>query len=274
MIVAASQLTEEGYRGGFIVAGVVDEEGKGRGVKNIIEEGTAGDVDYAVFGEPTNVDTLTTGYKGSLLLDVTCTTETGHSSAPWLFDNSVERGFEVWNLLKGLRMPQERPESRFHSISYCLQAINGGGEGSTVPSRCDMRIGIRIPPAITVDKLLDEILCLIDGYRYRNPSVEVSAEMRDSTEAYASDTRSPLVRSLSQAIWEIKGKRVRLVNRTGTGDMNNFGNSTGIPSVTYGPGDPHLDHTNKEHIIIGEYLESIKILKKGFKNLSKHFHPS
>lgn len=270
MIIAASQLAREGYEGGILVVGAVDEEGKGRGVKHLVREGL--DVDYAIFGEPTDVGTMTVGYKGSLLLKITCETETGHSSAPWLFENAVEKAIEIWSLIKDHVTPRERPESRFHSLSTCLRRIKGGEVYSVVPPRCEVHIEMRIPPSLTVDQLRTEVFRLIDGYRAENPAVGVEVEVEDYTEPYMADKSFLPVRALSYAIWKTRGTPARLINKTGTGDMNVFGSYTGKPSVTYGPGDPHLDHTPNEHISLSDYLESITVLKEGLRRLYELHH--
>lgn len=270
MIIAASQLVREGYKGEILVVGAVDEEGKGLGVKHLVEEGL--DVDYAIFGEPTDVGTVTVGYKGSLLFKITCETETGHSSAPWFFENAVEKAIEICNLIKSLKMPQERPESRFHSLSSCLRRIKGGGGGSIVPPQCEAHMEMRIPPSITVEQLRTEVSRLIDDYRAENPAVKVELKVEDYTEPYIAHKRSKLVQALSQAIWKFRGTRTRLINKTGTGDMNVFGHSTGKPAVTYGPGDSHLDYTLHEHISFTDYRESIIVLKEALKKLYELHH--
>jgi LysW-gamma-L-lysine carboxypeptidase len=268
MICAAAQLIEEGYEGGLVVAGVVDEEGRNIGIERLIERRL--DVDYAVFGEPTDVDTVTVGYKGGLLFKVTCETETGHSSASWLFENAVEKGFEVWGLIKGLRMPQEDMESRFHSLSACLMRMEGGRRGSVVPDRCEMQIGFRIPPAISVGQLQSVVVGVIYGYSKDNPSVRVAVEVLDSTEPYVAEKRSPLVRAFARAIWKRRGVRAKLVKKTGTGDMNNYGLASDTPVVTYGPGDAHLDHTPHEKVSVEDYLESIEVLKETVRILHEN----
>ena len=58
-----------------------------------------------------------------------------------------------------------------------------------------------------------------------------------------------------------------VLRKTGTGDMNIFGNITGIPVVTYGPGNSQLDHTPHEHINIQDYLESIRIYQEAASKL-------
>ena len=267
LVMAASRLVEEGHPGSLVVVGVVDEEGRNAGVENLIRDGL--DADYAIFGEPTNVDTITVGYKGGILLKVDIETETGHSSAPWLYENSIEKAMEIWSLVSSLRLSEEDPESRFHSISYCLRQVRGGGISTVVPSSCQALIGARIPPSLSVDRLSAEILALIDAYREDNPDVKVSTEIIDHTEPYLSDKRSPLVRALSRSIWRNRGAKVGLINKTGTGDMNIFGRATGTPTITYGPGNPHLDHTPHECIGIQDYLDSITVLKGALADLPR-----
>jgi LysW-gamma-L-lysine carboxypeptidase len=265
MIVAASQLIDEGFEGSLVVVGAVDEEGRNTGIRHLIDEGM--EADYAIFGEPTGVDTITVGYRGGLLLRVTCETETGHSSAPWLYENAIEEAMAVWGLIKSIRLPQESSDSHFHSTSSCLRRIEGGGESSVVPGRCEVLVETRIPPPITVDQLHGEISRLIESHQRERPEVKIGVEVLDQSEPYVADRRSQLVRALSRSIWRSRGVTVKLVNKTGTGDMNLYGHATGRPVVTYGPGDPHLDHTPQESISIRDYLDSISVLKGALRSL-------
>ncbi len=265
LVMAASELIEEGFHARLVVIGVVDEEGKNRGIKKFLESGLM--ADYAVFGEPTNVDTITIGYKGSFLVKVFCETETGHSSAPWLYENSIEKVLEVWNLIKNIRFPEEDSESRFNSLSFCLRGIKGGEIGSIVPSSCEALIEIRIPPSISVKKLEKAVFNRLSEYKKKSPEVNVDIQILDHTEPYMSDRKSPLVKAFSRSIWKTRGMKVGLINKTGTGDMNIYGRSTGAPTITYGPGNSHLDHTRDEHILIQDYLDSIVVIKEGLKEL-------
>jgi LysW-gamma-L-lysine carboxypeptidase len=267
LVMAASGLVEEEYPGSLVVVGAVDEEGMNAGVENLVQDGV--EADYAIFGEPTNVDTITVGYKGGLLLKIDCETETGHSSAPWLFKNAIEKAMDIWYQISSLRLPEEDPESKFNSVSYSLRRIEGGGTSSVIPSSCQILIEARIPPSITVDRLCGELLTLIGAYRIDNPDVNVYAEIMDDTEPYLSDKKSPMVRALSRSIWKNRGVKVGLINKTGTGDMNIYGRATGTPSITYGPGDPHLDHTPHECIGVQDYLDSITVLKGAIADLPR-----
>jgi len=265
MIVASSLLAKKGLSNKLLVVGVVEEEGTSRGIKHFIRSGIT--PDYAIFGEPSGVENIIIGYKGSLHLRITCKTETGHSAAPWLFDNAVEKAFEIWEMIRKLHLPKEKLESRFYSLTSCLTRINGGEEASTVPSNCDMHLDVRIPPQLTTQEVLDEINKVIEQYQSGNTKVNVEVKVEDLTNPFEIDPRSLVVRAISWSIRRVRHKPATLLRKTGTGDMNMLGRAMQIPIVTYGPGNSHLDHTSNENIDIQEYLDSIQVYQEAILRL-------
>ena len=265
MVVASSLILKEKFPGKVVVAGLVDEEGEGKGVKHLIAKKVQ--ADYTIFGEPSGVDNITIAYKGSLHLKITCETKTGHSSAPWLFDNAVEKAFEFWNAIRSIRFSQERPESRFYSLTSCMTGIKGGNASSTVPSKCEFHVDFRIPPQLTPQEVFKEVEEAARKYQVDNEGVDVNIMIEDSNTSFEADKNSLLVRAISVAIKKVRNKSATLVRKTGTGDMNLFGNETKIPVITYGPGNSHLDHTPDEWIDVKEYLDSINVYYEGLKRL-------
>jgi LysW-gamma-L-lysine carboxypeptidase len=260
MIVASSALAKKGLSNRILVVGVVEEEGTSRGIKHFIKKGVPSD--YAIFGEPSGVENIIIGYKGSLHFRIVCETETGHSSAPWLFENAVEKAFEIWGTIQNLHLPQEKLESRFYSITSCLTKIAGGEEASIVPAKCDIHVDIRIPPQLTTQEVCDEVQKMIRQYQIAHPKVKVEVKVEDRSEPVEIDSRSPIVRALSWSIRKVRHKPATLLRKTGTGDMNVLTRSMQIPVVTYGPGNSHLDHTPNENIDIQEYLDSIQVYQE------------
>ncbi len=265
MIIASSTLANLGLSNKIIVAGVVDEEGSSKGIKHLIKEETF--YDYAIFGEPSGVEKITIGYKGSLRLKITCETKTGHSAAPWLYENAVEKAFEIWKKINTLHLPQERLGSRFYSISSCITKIKGGEAASMVPSKCDIHLDLRVPPQFTSKQVFHEVNEIIKQYQTANPKVLVEMKIKDLTNPFEVDRHSPIVRALSWSIRKLRHKPATLLRKTGTGDMNVLGRAKGIPVVTYGPGDSRLDHTPNEHIDIQEYLDSIQVYQEAITKL-------
>jgi len=267
IIVAASRAAQV-FNGVLVVACVTDEEGQNQGIRNIVKNDP--EFDYAIFGEPTNVDTITVGYKGNVSFKVVCETVTGHSSAPWLFENSAEKVIEIWSEIKALNtLPVNG--SYFNSVSACLKRIQGGQESNIVPPWGEIQIDMRFPPNITAQSLEDQVTRILQRFRDNNPKVSVSYERIDYSEPYLSPNRTLLVKALSSAIYRLRGTHVRLINRTGTGDMNVFGHATGVPCVTYGPGDSHYDHTQNEQIKLDDYLDGVEVLTKAILLIGEYY---
>jgi len=265
MILAAHFSADKVSTGKILVAGVVEEEKSSKGVKNLIKKGLS--ASYAVFGEPSGVENIIIGYKGSLRLKITCKTQTGHSAAPWLFENSIEKTFEIWKIIKEMRFPNEDLKSYFYSVTSCLIGLKGGGPTSKVPSKCEALIDIRVPPHLTCLQVYNEIAKKVAHYQAANSKVMIDMKIVNSTEPFETDKKNPLVRALSSAIRKVRRKTPILIRKTGTGDMNLLGKALKIPVVAYGPGNSSLDHTPLECIDIKEYISSIEILQEFLKKL-------
>jgi len=266
MIVAASTFVNGGFPGKILVVGVVDEEKGGSGIQYFVEEGIQ--PDYAIFGEPSGLEKVVFGYKGILTVKVIVETPSGHSAAPWLFDNAIEKAMEFWRQINKLHMREEKLKSRFYSITSCLTGIKGGNStASFIPSNCEILIQLRIPPQLSPEQVFDEVKRKIDRYKATNPKVKVTLETVDVAKAFEADRRSVIVRALAWGIRKTTLNYASFSRKTGTGDMNVLGNALKIPVVTYGPGDSRLDHTPNEHINIQEYLDSIEVLRKTLTKL-------
>jgi LysW-gamma-L-lysine carboxypeptidase len=266
MIVAASNFAEGNFPGKILVVGVVDEEGSGKGIQHFVEEGIQ--PDFAIFGEPSGLEKVVFGYKGILTVKVTVETPSGHSAAPWLFDNAIEKAMDFWKQINKLHLREEKLKSRFYSITSCLTGIKGGNtSASFIPSYCEILVQLRIPPQLTPEQVFEEVKRKIDRYKATNPKVTVAIEKVDVAKAFEADRRSVIVRALAWGIRKTTLNYASFSRKTGTGDMNVLGNTLKIPVVTYGPGDSRLDHTPNEHIDIQEYLDSIEVLKKTLTKL-------
>jgi LysW-gamma-L-lysine carboxypeptidase len=268
MIIAAATLARESaLQARVLVVGAVEEEATSKGIKHIIEQGLQ--ADYAIFGEPSGVENITIGYKGSLHLKITCKTETGHSSSPWFYENALEKAFELWQQIRNAYPSVEEQESPFHAVTACLVKLAGGKGVSKVPSECEMRVDIRVPSQFTVAQVFNVIESVIKQWQDANPKVQVKVAIIDQNEAFEVAKNSLLVRAVSYAIRKVLNKPATLLRKTGTGDMNILGRAMNIPIVTYGPGDSHLDHTKDEHIDISEYLAGIEVYKETILKLSE-----
>jgi LysW-gamma-L-lysine carboxypeptidase len=265
---AASFAQSQNIKAKIIVASVVEEEATSRGIKHLIKDGIS--ADYAIFGEPSGVGNITIGYKGNIHIRIVCKTKTGHSSTPWLYENAIEKAYELWQKIKKSIPPVvETQKSPFHAVTACLTKIRGGKANSVIPFEGEIHLDVRVPPDFTSAQVFDEIRKVIEEYQVENPKVEVLVSLLDSNEPFEVDKRSPLVKAVASSIRNVLKKPAVLLRKTGTGDMNILGGALNVPIVTYGPGDSHLDHTIDEHIIISEYLASIQVYEKTIYTLAE-----
>jgi len=268
MVMAAAEVAKEPtFKGKVLLASVVEEEATSRGVRHMITQGIQ--ADYAIFGEPSGVENITIGYKGQIQLKVICKTQTGHSSTPWLYENAIENAYDLWLQIKNSYPPVEKAESPFNAVTACLTKINGGKATSVIPFEVEMFVDIRVPPQFTTLQVVHETQNVIARYQEANPKVNVKSSVEDTVEPFEVNKTSPLVHALSSSVRKVLNKPATLLRKTGTGDMNILGKAMNLPIVTYGPGDSHLDHTLDEHIVIGEYLDSIQVFKETLLRLSE-----
>ncbi len=130
-----------------------------------------------------------------------------------------------------------------------------------------MEIGFRVPPSVNGDKLFNKVEEVVKNFN--SDTIEAELTLIEQSTPYVADSKSKLVKAFTRAIYKQTKETVTLVKKSGTGDMNYYGSTTGVPCITYGPGDPHLDHTDEEQIRIGYYLRSIEITKEALLALDK-----
>ncbi|MEM2936422.1 MAG: M20/M25/M40 family metallo-hydrolase [Candidatus Bathyarchaeia archaeon] len=264
MIIAASELIDQTTEGRIIVAGVVDEEGRGKGIRQILQDGI--NVDYALFGEPSGVGNITIGYRGRLGVRVLCETEAGHASIPNAFRNAIEKAYGLWQKI-GAWTEEKKGPSLYDSVTASLTGIRGGGVSNVTPRRCTLLMDIRLPPSTSCQKTMDQIDALIRQYGQENPEIRIKVAVKDRIEPFVADEDSAPVKALMKAIEETVGVPAKLLRKTGTGDMNLFAEKMRAPVATYGPGNSRLSHTSKEYIEIKEYLTSIQVYRKTVERL-------
>jgi LysW-gamma-L-lysine carboxypeptidase len=266
MIVAASKLKDK-FSGRILLLAVVDEESHSTGMKNFLKSDSF-DLDYAVFGEPSNTENIVIGYKGFIRLALRCATKAGHSAAPWTSENAIEKGMELWSLLKKGFADFGDRESRFHSVTGSLTSIGGGSSANVIPSECTLTLDVRVPPELDSARVLNNVSETVKSYLDDNSGVSVDLEVVDQINACLMNADSMLSQSFSWAIRKVRRKNPAFLKKTGTSDMNLLASKIRIPMVAYGPGDSRLDHTTEEEITIEDYLAAIEIYEQALERLA------
>lgn len=254
MMLALSRLSKEEIKGRVLLAAVVDEEGQSIGMRHLLKSGIK--ARYAVVGEPSGNNRVVIAYKGSLSLAVRVRGRGGHVAAAPLYENAIEKAIDFFRLLKG--GVEVKKQSLFYSTNINILKIHGG-RGSRIPDRCEMLVNIRFPPGRVCGEILNE------ASRCASRLEGVDLRVIDCTEAYESSKSSKIALSLLRAVKKIRGETAKFSRKTGTSDMNLM--PSGVEAVSFGPGDPTLEHTDREAIDIGEFLEAIDIYEQIVREL-------
>jgi len=266
MISAAAMLKPKIHDAGkIVVAGVVDEEGKARGIRQLIREDL--NVNCAIFGEPSGLRNITFAYKGRVYMQILCRSSTGHVGAQHLFINAIEAAYDLWMRLRDLSDRYRSPHGIFYSLSSLLTRISSKRTYGGVPDECLLEIDLRLPPRFSSEMAVRLIKDAVEEFLEEKRGISVSLRVIDRIEPFVARRDTVVIESLKRAILEIAGEPARLIRKTGTGDMNIFGNEKNIPVATYGPGDSRLSHTRCEYIELSDYLTSIQIYKRALEEI-------
>ncbi len=264
--------------GKVIFAGIVKEETSLEGMEEIFKSDIL--PDYSVFGEPTNSDRICYAYKGRLWITVKVSTDTGHVASSWNYTNAVEVCLEIWNHIKLIsedlsaysRAVLEEADF-FNSIIANLTRITGGEIANCVPAECEMDIDIRFPPTIKADSIIDILNFFIKKLKTKY-EYSINIDIKSKIEAYELDQGNMLIGALRWAIFQSTDKKPVLIKKTGTTFSNMIANHYKIPVITYGPGDPKLEHTNDEYIEIEDFIQAIETYQKFIPKLKEMYDKS
>ena len=275
---------EEHDIGKIVFAGIVREEDSLIGIQEFFKSDIK--PDFSIFGEPTKINQICIGYKGRLCIGFRVSTKTGHVASSWQYVNSIEIALEIWNIIKGTcwKLTEQycstnKAKKYFNKIIPNLSIIAGGQYTNCVPSTCEMHVDIRFPPEIHSQVIITEIRKGILDFKQvyeKDVSGEFKVQENISSliEGYEISGNEVIVGALRWAIFKTIKEKPILIKKTGTTFINQIGIEFKVPSITYGPGDPRLEHTNEEFIEIKEYERCVEILPKFILKVNENYKKS
>ena len=235
-------------------AGLVEEEGASKGMRNLLKNGIK--AKYAIFGEPSENTRIVIAYRGSMALNVKIKGKSGHVAASPLYENAIEKAFSLYENIK--KVVEVKNDSLFRSCNVIITSLYGGEPGK-IPGNCEMMLNIRFPPGYTSKQIIKKINT--ESKKFSGVKIEIL----DSNEPYETNKHSSLAISAIRSIWKATNERAKFSRKTGTGDMNLLPKK--IEAISIGPGNPLFEHTDNEQIKIDEYLQAIDIFEYMIKDL-------
>jgi [amino group carrier protein]-lysine/ornithine hydrolase len=235
----------------IIVAGASQEEQHGIGGQILAEKFQ--NPSAVIVGEPSGVDGITLGYKGTFTMEFFKRKVSMHSAND-SEKNVIEEAIEFTQKIKEFCDKFNESKSVWEGLQqrvakFTFDEVNG-------VEQVKVRVKFRTPLGFDSAELKKVV-----GENKNGGEISY-LQSWGSEEACLSPKNSSLTRAFIAAIRAEGGKPVFKV-KTGTADMNTFAKAfPNTPIVSYGPGDSNLDHTPDEHLDMGDFDKAVKVLTK------------
>jgi acetylornithine deacetylase len=242
-----------------VLAAVMDEEHRYRGVTALLERGEP--FAAAIVGEPTELD-LVVAHKGCVRFSVTTHGRACHSSNPWEGENAIMGMAGLLDFIRHEIEPEALAKShpRVGPATACVSLISGGSAINAVPAACTVHLDRRTLPG-------EEPLAVWADYRDRlqafAPGKITVNEPYVVDYAMDTDPAAPVVRALENAVRDTgRPTAVRGVSY-GT-DASKLARA-GIPSVVFGPGSIQQAHSAEEWVELRQVEAAAAILARAIR---------
>jgi succinyl-diaminopimelate desuccinylase len=223
MMLAVADLAE-GLDGVVVELIVVPDEERSEPGENctqlMVHDGLR--ADFVVCGEPTDMR-VGVQAKGVLMMRVDVAGTAAHGATPWLGDNAVLRGIDMYRRIATLPFARESAPL-FERPSINLGRIQGGDAVNKVPDHVRMDVDVRYLPGQSPDEVLAQIL-----------SLEPRARIEVLLERPPADV--PPDHLFVQTLLDAAGRHepsATSVGRDGASDAVAF-LEVGVPAVEFGP---------------------------------------
>ncbi len=244
----------------IVLAAVVDEEHKHRGVRALIDSGFRADA--AIVGEPTDMDVVIAN-KGCVRFHVVTRGRTAHSSRAHEGANAIVMMARVILALDSLGQSYK---SRVHPLAgrplLTVSVVRGGQAVNIVPDRCVIDVDRRMIPGEDAGEVMVEIISAVEDLKVKYPEVDVESggpySMYPPMEV-ASDER---VVSCLTAACSASGQPTQLKRAPFGTDASILNAFAHIPAVVFGPGSIAQAHTDNEWIDIAQVCRAARILQE------------
>lgn len=158
-ITAATPFANTKPKRPLTILGTADEESSMSGARSISRE-TINHSRFAVIGEPTNLKAITR-HKGIMMLSLTITGHSGHSSNPELGNNALDGSGIAIELLSKFRsdMANNYQDTQFevHYPTLNLGCIHGGDNPNRICDHVELSFDLRILPGMNSLAIVEQL---------------------------------------------------------------------------------------------------------------------
>jgi acetylornithine deacetylase len=211
---------------------------------------------HVVIGEPTGLRVVR-AHKGMVRLRLDFTGRAAHSGYPHLGRSAIEPAARAIVALSVLRreLEAERPPNGevFPDVPFValnVGTVAGGSAANVIPDRCEVHLGIRVLPGMTVDEIAGRVHAAVAGAVDEPFALEPVSE----SPAMLLDPDAPIHRSLCEAVGQRGSHSVMFASDAG------WLQRAGFESVLFGPGSIEVAHQPNESLPVAEFRRAGELL--------------
>jgi acetylornithine deacetylase len=211
---------------------------------------------HVVIGEPTALRVVR-AHKGMVRLRLEFTGRAAHSGYPHLGRSAIEPAARAIVALSMLRreLEAERPPhgDAFPDVPFValnVGTVAGGSAANVIPDRCEIHLGIRVLPGMTVDDVAARVQAAVAGAVEEPFALEPVSE----SPAMLLDSDAPIHRALCEAVGQRESHSVMFASDAG------WLQRAGFVSVLFGPGSIEVAHQSNEFLPVEEFRRAGEVL--------------
>jgi acetylornithine deacetylase len=211
---------------------------------------------HVVIGEPTALRVVR-AHKGMVRLRLEFTGRAAHSGYPHLGRSAIEPAARAIVALSVLRrdLEAERPPhgDAFPDVPFValnVGTVAGGSAANVIPDRCEIQLGIRVLPGMTVDHVAARVRAAVAGAVEEPFALEPVSE----SPAMLLDPDAPIHRALCEAVGQREWHSVMFASDAG------WLQRAGFESVLFGPGSIEVAHQPNEFLPVAEFRRAGEVL--------------
>ena len=266
LIAKSFRRTDQPWIGKLRLGIVCDEEGMMIGIKHLIKNGYADDVDACLIPEPEE-NNLCISMKGAIRAIVRVKGKMAHGAMPLAGINPNTRlariilAFEEYEKQEKIRCGVD-PYLGLPSITFTvIQSPPAGSPAqlNVMPGEAVAYIDIRTTPAQNHDAVKTKLQSILDELSGSDPDFKAELEFIEDRPVVSISKDEPIAAISAQAYKDVTGKDPIWNGVPGATDGTFLSAWKNIPCIVNGPGPRHIPHQIDEYVEIDEAYECAKI---------------
>ena len=266
LIAKSFRRTDQPWIGKLRLGIVCDEEGMMIGIKHLIKNGYADDVDACLIPEPEE-NNLCISMKGAIRAIVRVKGKMAHGAMPLAGINPNTRlariilAFEEYEKQEKIRCGVD-PYLGLPSITFTvIQSPPAGSPAqlNVMPAEAIAYVDIRTTPAQNHDAVKTKLQSILDELSGSDPDFKAELEFIEDRPVVSISKDEPIAAISAQAYKDVTGKDPIWNGVPGATDGTFLSAWKNIPCIVNGPGPRHIPHQIDEYVEIDEAYECAKI---------------